>query len=115
MVEIKYINSKAGIQNGFELNFDFKKYVPEKYWHSAIFDLEKSFYFDLMEKSELFTCNREGFDFFGIEHYPCSYKENKFMMSEDYGICSFFVDPGNVAHLSEIAEALKILIIKTKE
>lgn len=115
MVEIKYINSNAGIQNGFELNFDFKKYVPEKYWQQGIFDMEKSFYFDLMEKSKLFACDREGFDFFGVGHYPCSYKENKFMMSEDYGICSFFVDTENIVHLSEIAEALKNLIIKTKE
>lgn len=115
MVEIKYINSNAGIQNGFELHFDFRKYIPEKYWQGDIFDIEKSFYFDLMEKSELFTCDREGFDFLGIGHYWCSYKEIKFTMSEDYGICTFFVDLGYLAHLSEIAEALKNLIIKTKE
>ncbi|MDE7301925.1 MAG: hypothetical protein K2N60_01245 [Oscillospiraceae bacterium] len=115
MVEIKYINSNAGIENGFELSFNFKKYIPEKYWQGHLFDMEKSFLFDLMEKSDLFTCDREGFDWFGIWHHRCSYKEIKFTLSECDGICSFFVEPWDIAHLSEIAEALKNLIIKTKE
>lgn len=117
MVEIKYINSNAGIENGFELDFDARKYIPEKYWQGDIFDTERLFYLDLIEKSELFTCDREGWADCGMDHYQCSYKEYKFSMSVEYGICMFFVDLGYLAHLSEIAEALKnlIIIIKTKE
>lgn len=113
MIEIKYKNSDAGVQNFFELEYDLKKYIPEKYWQGNIFDTEKSFYFDLMDKSELFTCDRDNVGWFA-EKYKCTYKENIFYMSVDYGICSFFVTEYE-AHLSEIAEALKNLIIKSKE
>ena len=116
MVEIKYLNSEAGLPNCFDLLFNFRDYVPEKFWNENRCS-ELDFYIDLFRQSDSFECSGHGMLLIWSQHYTCSYLNIPFTLvfDEDYDICSFSISPEYISHRYKVAEEIKKLIMKQKK
>lgn len=114
MIEIKYLKSKAGLDNCFELVFFLKDYIPDQFFIEMNgYAIELYFYISLFLKSGLFDGERSHcHQMIWSYHYDCMYSNIPFRMyfDEDYNFVSFSVDEENIPYREEIANHIKSLV-----
>lgn len=118
MINIKYFKSDSGVENGFDLSFYLKEYIPQEYYIKYDEDyVEEPFIRDILFENGLYDMAKEHFKLYLTDwFYECKYKEIPFIMyCDDYGIPSFFVDEKYSFYVHEIAEHIKYLIEKQKK
>lgn len=115
MVEIKYLKSRAGIVNCFELLYYLRDYIPREFFekHEDGIGAELYFYIRFLNYYGLFDCKKEHYHHnIGGCSYDCFWNGIPFKMvyDEDYDFVSFSVNEQNLIYKEQIAEYIKKLI-----
>lgn len=109
MIEIQY-NEKPCV---FDFNFNWKEYIPDRYFESENEDnFELNYYLDLLKKYKMLKDS--GTLFIWSTHYKCNCLGMPFVMvfDHDYGFVTFAVH--HAKDRIKVAETLMSLIEKEK-
>lgn len=111
MIEIKYFESTAGIDNFFDF-FNIQEYIPMSLSELQADGATLKFYLSLFKKFNIIDKNATGISFWWNTSFPCKYNNIEFELihDNDWDWESFCVQGKYIKDRETIAEAIKSLI-----
>ena len=111
MIEIKVMKTKTGLENCFELDFNYVEYYPREIEHKEMRSCYQ-YYTWLFKKHEIFTAGSKGKGLIYSIQWECRLLDIPFTMiyDEDYDIVHFSVDEDRISDIHTIAAEIRRLI-----